>query len=118
MSEQSTFTERLLRLVAELECYEAIWWNSSLEFFVPCNDSFAWACADAEPITESDLPMFTQAMADCEDNGPLLYCCRRRGMRPQGAMYQHLDRKDWPLFDACGPVRETGFGNPTPQPTA
>lgn len=34
-----------------------------------------------------------------------------RKERPQGACYP--SNKDlWPLFDACGPEKPTGFGNP------
>lgn len=36
-------------------------------------------------------------------------------MRPQGAAYTK-DKRVIPLFDACGPARETGFGNPKEQP--
>lgn len=41
-----------------------------------------------------------------------LYSCRIEGMRPQGAVYRHNKKELWPLFDACGPEREVGLGNP------
>ena len=57
-----------------------------------------------------------QAFKDCEDHGGELFCARIRKMRPQGACYAYYDKKDWHLFDACGPERECGFGNPmTPE---
>ena len=31
-------------------------------------------------------------------------------------MYETIDKTLWPLFDACGPVRTVGFGNPEPHP--
>lgn len=83
--------------------------------YVNCNDLFVWACADGEDITEEDLPEFYLAIEDCGGNiktGSDLYCCRKRGMRPQGACYSYYDKKYWFLFNACGPERETGFGNP------
>lgn len=42
----------------------------------------------------------------------LLFSARSRGMRPQGAYYKLFPRDTWELFDACGPEREVGVGNP------
>lgn len=47
-----------------------------------------------------------------------LFAARMRKMRPQGASYSLYPPSIWPLFDACGSVRETGLGNPQPQPTS
>lgn len=42
-----------------------------------------------------------------------LFCARVRGERPQGAAYKvRYPEELWPLFDAAGPEREVGFGNP------
>lgn len=41
-----------------------------------------------------------------------LFAARVREMRPQGACYKGYPKDLWPLFDACGPERETGMGNP------
>lgn len=42
-----------------------------------------------------------------------LFAARVRSMRPQGAAYKvRYDKSIWPLFDACGPEREIGMGNP------
>lgn len=41
-----------------------------------------------------------------------LFCARVRGERPQGACYSRYPQELWPLFDAVGPERETGLGNP------
>lgn len=107
---------KLLRLIAEYEISDNIWWNTSLEFFVNCNDIFGWAMADAEPIsTDEDIVALEQAIKDGGDDGVLLYCARKRGMRPQGALYKHLDEKNKELFNACGPEREINFFNPCGQ---
>ena len=81
---------------------------------VNCNDLFFWGCADAENINEELMVEFNQAVSDCGDLriGAELYCARRREMRPQGACYSYYDKALWPLFDACGPERDVGFGNP------
>jgi len=49
-------------------------------------------------------------------DGLYLYVARRRGMRPQGAMYKHIEEKNWPLFNLCGPEREAGMFNPIKGP--
>ena len=109
--------EQLLKLIAERDCYGVLFWNSDLEFFINCNDFFAWGCADAEPVqTPEDVGALERAFQDAGDDGPLLYCARRRGMRPQGAYYDHIEKEHWPLFDACGPEREVTFGNPKAHP--
>ena len=92
---------------------------------------FAWGCSDEEPIeTSEDVNQFKQALTDLtraaghKTNGKVdnsmvkaarhtgsLYAARRRGMRPQGACYPK-DKRLWSLFDACGPEREKGIGNP------
>jgi hypothetical protein len=78
-----------------------------------CNDLFFWACADAEDITPSDLPMLEQAIKDCEAVGSCLsayagtiYACRKRGMRPQNPCYSGYPKDLWPLLDAAGPERD------------
>ena len=104
---------RLLKITAKYDWIDTVRWNEALEFFVLCNDCFAWACSDHESIeNDLDIDMFQQACIDGESDGALLYCARRRKMRPQGAMYRYIDHKNWPLFDACGPEREIDFSNP------
>jgi len=82
---------------------------------INCNDFFFWGCGDAEDIDEESLPMLHKAVEDCNgdvETGALLYCARRRNMRPQGACYSMILKELWPLFDSCGEERKTDFGNP------
>lgn len=98
---------------AEHDIASSLFWSDKLEMFINCNDLFFWGCADLEPITESTFPELKQALDDAGDgDGPYLYCARRRKMRPQGATYTWFDKKNIKLFNACGPEREIGFGNP------
>jgi len=107
---------RLLRILAEHECHDCVWWHCDLTFFVGCNDVFCWACADAEPVaSEADVDALEQALKDADDDGAMLYCARKRGMRPQGALYKHIDPANRHWFDECGPEREVGPGNPAHQ---
>jgi hypothetical protein len=87
---------------------------------VNVSDVFAWGCADAEDITPERLPILERAWRDCEaaDGGEWiaeLYAARVRGMRPQGASYPSSAAVA-ALFDACGPERPTGLGNPRKPP--
>lgn len=109
--------KRLLLVIAERELHGEIFWHTDLTFMVNCNDLFHWAFADAELIESSnDIDQLDAACKEAGYDGASLYCARRRKMRPQGACYKHLDEKNWPLFDACGPEREVGFGNPAKHP--
>jgi hypothetical protein len=85
-----------------------------------CNDLFYWACADAEDITPSDLPLLHETILDCERvlgvggsaYAGTVYACRKRKMRPQYPCYPSYPKELWPLFDAAGPERpEKEAGN-------
>lgn len=82
---------------------------------INCNDVFFWGCADDEDINDETLPLYHKALDDCSQNhgtAAMLYCARIRKERPQGAIYSCIPKEFWSLFDACGPEKETGFGNP------
>jgi hypothetical protein len=40
----------------------------------------------------------------------LLWCCRKRAMRPQAAYYKYYPESEWALFDAAGPERDDPDG--------
>lgn len=89
------------------------------------SDVFAWGGADAEPITPDTLPALEQAYTDLKTIDadlylPELYAARQGGERPQGAAYPDDKTKNWrqvsALFDACGPERALGLGNPKAAP--
>lgn len=107
---------RVLTASALAQNYEDLWWRTDGEyapvsFFVNCNDLFYLGTADAERITEDNIEVFEQACKDAEYEPGLLFCCRVRKMRPQGAYYECLSEADKLLFDACGPEREQDFWN-------
>lgn len=89
--------------------------KDNIGFMVLANDLFSWGTADGEELTVADLPLFKKCVEDTQSYACDLYAARKRKMRPQGAAYPG-DKSLWPLFDACGPERETGLGNPyTPE---
>ncbi len=110
------FVERLLKLTAKYDIITELHWTDTdkgLEFWILCNDFFIWASADGENVeTEEDLILLEQSLKASENDGALLYCARKRKVRPQGAYYTYLKKEDWHLFDACGEKREVGMGNP------
>lgn len=99
--------------------------NTQLDFYINCSDLFFWGSADAELITSEKLGILYESkkdmdaldIPDYQRQYGLLFAARARGMRPQGAYYKYLHEATHPLFDACGPKRETGFGNPKQQPS-
>lgn len=110
---------RILTAVGFDNC-DDIWWRTDGEYapisiFAKCNDLFFWGCADCERITAENIDAFEQAYKESPENGVLLFCCRVRKMRPQGAYYKYISDDEKHLFDACGEQREVGFGNPAAQ---
>lgn len=96
------------------------------------SDLFAWGYADAETLTNEFVDAWEKAVNDIEavydnveDKTSLrralghawaLAMCRRENMRPQGAYYKYIPQPVWHLFNACGPKRPAGPGNPYETP--
>lgn len=131
-AETLAFVRRVLAVYDGFDGPEAggdLWWRvdgeyAPVTFFAICNDLFWWGTADLEAITPDNVGALERAMADCRSIDPVvgvcegtgLFCCRVRGLRPQGVAYPK-DERFWPLFDACGPERVVDFGNPKPHPS-
>jgi len=83
---------------------------SDLDALLPAEPRTAENQTDG-PVREAWLARGTRRISimSCVD---WLFCARVRGMRPQGACYPKDAPEVWPLFDACGPERPTGHGNP------
>lgn len=120
------FVRRVLDVFAKADIREELLWRvegRDVRFAVDVSDVFAWGCADAEDITPPRLATLEQAYTDLDAVGGTrhtaeLYAARIRGMRPQGAPYP-TEAAAQALFDACGPERPIGPGNPKrlPQPS-
>ena len=92
------------------------------KIYLGVNDSdlFAWGYSGHIPFSPSDIPDLEKAYEDLAEISTTaayrhytkLWCARKVGQRPQGAYYSYFRKETWPLFDACGPERETGYGNP------
>lgn len=121
-----SFQDDILRLIAREDLFDSVVWSEhyasgDLEFSVLCNDTFWWATADCEEVNKKTLPELQKALDDAckicghSNWGDVLYCTRRRKMRPQGAIYKNMPSKIKHLFDACGPEREVALMNPHDQ---
>lgn len=79
-----------------------LWWRDDdgvLSFFVMCSDTFWWATADREQVTETDLPALRQAKTDTAG----MDC---DWMWPMRAFYKGVDEPLRVLLDAAGPERD------------
>ena len=94
--------------------------KDEIEIHVNCNDVFMWACSEGYPLGDEDLDDLARCYNDVAkrtgdlkdtNNATMLWACRLLQERPQGAMYPK-DKRLWPLFDAVGPEKEVGRGNP------
>lgn len=87
-----------------------------VSFAVECSDTFMWGCADSENITlPDDLASLRAAATEFpDDEWPLLWCCRKRGMRPMPRMTRDWDQAApfTVAINACGPEREPMLGAP------
>jgi hypothetical protein len=87
--------ERVLALVWE-DRESLMWDNDGTRLLVECSDTFWWATADAQAI---DLPGDLESLAAArrefpDDDWPLLWCCRKRGMRPMPRWSRDRDPAD------------------------
>lgn len=76
------------------------------QLYVLCNDLFYWGCSDGEDFDVSDLPDLEKALKDTPKNGDILWCCRKRKMRPQKPYYEYFSKAEAKIFDGCGPERD------------
>ena len=114
--------------LSHADAYGDLFWrvdDGGLRLYANVSDVFAWGGSDCEPITPDALPVLEQAYADlkavgAEEFTAELYAVRQRGMRPQGAAYPSDTHESWrkvsALYDACGPERAIGVGNPKKPP--
>ena len=68
--------------------------SDEVSMYVLCNDLFFWACADMEDFELSDLDDFNQSLKESPENGDLLWCCRKRKMRPQQPYYKYFSEEE------------------------
>jgi len=65
--------------------------------FLGCNDVFAWACADAEPVMMDDLYKIYERVQENEIYGSTVWVCIKRNMQPQPPLKAVMKRKGyWP----------------------
>jgi len=94
--EEGCFEEKIL---AELLAAEVMHCNNgkfgddpTLVLFVLCNDLFAWACADSEPVLMHELPSLYRHWLREKHAGVDKWCCKRRNQRPQAPVEREWRR--------------------------
>ena len=80
--------------------------DDAVTMYVNCNDLFWWAVADAEELNFSDLAELNRCISESPDHGELLWCAKKRKMRPQKPYYKSFSNDEAELFNACGPERD------------
>lgn len=123
LTKMSTFCD-VAMLAAHHDCRDSIFWATDLTVYVNVSDLFWWACGDMEEIEEDDVDSLRRAIDDVTavsehaDVGDafVLFVCRKRNMRPQGAFYKYLTIN---AYDADGKAEwtwnEDRFNNATKQ---
>ena len=81
--------------------------NQGVHLLVKCSDTFYFASADAESILPEEFDGLRLAIEEAGDLwGPILWCARKRKLRPLKPHYIKMTKTQRALFDACGPERE------------
>lgn len=79
--------------------------GEDIKLYVNCNDVFYWVTSDFEPIDESELKDLNECYK-LTPYGGMLWCCRKRKMRPQKHWYEIFNEEETKLFNACGEERD------------
>ncbi len=106
---RARFIENVLEITSFDLC-DDLWWRTDSEygpitFFIQCSDSFGYACADAEEITEEDVDNLRKAVQDIREHnvsatwGPLLYVARKRNMQPLKELLKMMSDNERVLFE-------------------
>lgn len=128
--DQLVFITRVMEIfsLSHADAYGDVLWrvdDGELKLYANVSDVFHWGSSDVEEIPPESLDALETAYAElkavgAEEFTAELYAARRRCMRPQGASYPSRAHDSWrkvhALYDACGPERSTGLGNPKKKP--
>lgn len=119
VEEHNLFLEKIVDLYrymyGEYAEIEFLYWEGKTALFVNCNDLFFCGCDDAEEVTKDNIDILKECLEISLDYGSDLFCCRIRGMRPQGCLYSGIPEELHHHFDMCGPERIVDMDNPVDQ---
>lgn len=104
------FVLKVLKLFSDNDCCDDVWWRCDEEyapvtFIVNCNDTFDYACSDAETVTPENFAILEQSFADCDRlcGNPIwastLFCARLRKLEIIADLYRTVPAPIRPLFD-------------------
>jgi hypothetical protein len=107
--DEDVFEEHLalaLLLINEVVIINEHWWKEdwpedakkTFALAVYCNDTFTYASADAEQMYYEDLQEVYHHWLQNEMYGPIVWCCKKRGMLPLKRWYTIIQElKIWDL---------------------
>ena len=112
MDNKIEFVLKVMRTINHYDLHDQVSWHFGSNdedvyptFFVICNDTFAYACADAEEITEENLELLVES---CEDvlkvdtisyYGPYLFAAIIRNQMPLDGFFPHIYQGIKELFE-------------------
>lgn len=101
---------QLLRIMHANKIYTGIVWhfdNTKISVAIECNDLFWYAESDIQEIkSKRDLAILEESFELSPKLGFLLFCCRKRKMRPHPSFYENIPVDEWVLFNDCGKPRK------------
>ena len=80
--------------------------DGAVRMYVDCSDLFFWACADAEEISFDELNDLSEYVSISPGFGGLMWCAKKRGMRPQKPYYKLFSKAESEILDGFGPERD------------
>jgi hypothetical protein len=123
MLKKEEFLLKCIKLLAEHEILSLFEIFADLSICANVSDVFFWGCADCEELTEINFHLLEESIEEivknCGENSyvalsdlSILFACKARKMRPQGAYYKYISKEIIDLIDKCGPERTVDSGNP------
>lgn len=99
-----TEPEEILRLLLleDIVFINNGWWQKgwpvdAISVHLNCNDTFGWACADAEDVKYSDLKEIFEFYCRDEVWGPTAWCIKKRKMMPIPPVSERMQKAGWNL---------------------
>lgn len=68
-------------------------WGDEDKFYLNMNDIFSWGCADAEEVSDLEIPFLYKLYEDFGDLGCIAWVCYKRGDRPQKIVLDKIGKE-------------------------
>jgi hypothetical protein len=119
MLKKEDFLLKCIKLLVEHEVLSSFEIFADLSICANVSDVFFWGCSDCEELTERNFHLLEESIEEIVktcgvalSDLSILFACKSRKMRPQGAYYKYIEKDIIDLIDKCGPERPVDLGNP------